>query len=300
MVQISDNMRGAALMAGSMAAFTINDAFMKLVLTDVPLFQALFLRGLGVLAFLVILCRLLGQWRFDFSRADWGLVLLRTVGELVSTFCFLNALRTMPLANLSAILQALPLTVSLAAALIFRETLGWRRLSAICVGFIGVLLIIRPGPEGFSAYALWGVGAVIFVTMRDLSARRLSREVPSVVVALVAAVGVTVFAGVGSVFVEWTAMPARTAWQLAGAMACLVGGYVFSVAAMRSGEISFIAPFRYTSLLVALVLGYLVFDEFPGFWTLIGAGIVVATGLFTLYREARLKRQNPVPMGRLR
>ena len=291
MVQISDNLRGAALMAGSMAAFTVNDAFMKALSGDLPLMQALFLRGLGVVTALTLLAWALGQLRFDLGGRNWRLVLLRTAAEVAAAWFFLTALFNMPLANLSAILQALPLTVSLAAALFLGEPLGWRRLTAIAVGFLGVLLIVKPGAEGFTIYSLYGLGAVACVTLRDLAVRRMSAEVPSILVALVAAVGVTIFAGLGTLPAAWVPVDGGTALNLAGAMVFVIGGYVFSVAAMRQGEIAVIAPFRYTSLLVALVLGYLVFGEFPGPLTLTGAGIVVAMGLFTLYREARLKRR---------
>ena len=300
MVQISDNMRGAALMAGSMTAFTINDAFMKSLLTDMPLMQAMFLRGVGITLCLIVLCRALGQLRFNFPKGDWVVVCIRTLAELVSTFFFLTALTKMPRANLSAVLQALPLTVTLAGAVVFREALGWRRMTAILVGFAGVLLIVQPGAEGFTTASFYALGAVAFVTVRDLASRRLSRDVPSVMVALVAAIGVTGFAGFGAAFVDWAPLTTKSTGLLAGAMICLVGGYVFSVMTMRVGEISFIAPFRYTSLLVALLLGALVFGEIPGALTLLGAAIVVATGLFTLYRERRLARAQTPLVGCLR
>jgi len=140
-MQLSDNIRGALLMTGSMTAFTINDAFMKGVLVDVPLFQALFLRSCGVVVCIIILARALGQLRFDMGRKDWTYMIMRAVAEAMGAVMFLSALSRMPIANVSAILQALPLTVSLAGALFLGEALGWRRLTAILVGFCGVMLI---------------------------------------------------------------------------------------------------------------------------------------------------------------
>ncbi|MDE0849948.1 DMT family transporter [Yoonia sp.] len=291
MAVISDNMRGAFFMMGSMSAFTINDAFMKAVSTDLPLMQSIFLRGLIVLPLLMLLCRALGQLRFDLSRQDWTLILIRTVAEMFGALLFINALFNMPLANVSAILQALPLTVSLAAAVFFKEPLGWRRITAIVVGFAGVLLIVRPGGSDFNVYSLYAVGAVVVVTVRDLAARRISRDVPSTLVAVVAAGGVTLMAACGLPFETWVPIAAPQFGLLAGAAVFVIGGYIFSVAAMRVGEIGFVAPFRYTSLLVALILGFLVFGEVPRTLTFIGAGIVVSMGLFTLYREQRVKRR---------
>lgn len=290
MAIVTDNMRGALFMMGAMSAFTVNDAFMKMVLTDLPLFQSVFLRGVIVLPLLVILCKSMGQLRFDLSRMDWTLILIRTMAEMIGAILFVTALFNMPLANVSAILQALPLTVSLAAAIFFGEPLGWRRITAILVGFAGVMLIVRPGGADFSIYSLCAVGAVMVVTVRDLAARRMSRDVPSTLAAVVAAAGVTLMAGLGLSFETWSPVDLPQLGLLVGAAVFIIGGYVFSVAAMRVGEIGFVAPFRYTSLLVALLLGYLVFGEVPKALTFIGAGIVVAMGLFTLYREQRVKR----------
>ena len=287
---LSDNIRGALIMVGAMCAFTFNDAFMKSLSDELPLFQAVFFRGLAAVVFLTILCRLLGQLRFDFPARDWWLVALRTAGEVGGTYFFLTALFHMPIANVSAILQALPLSVSLAAALFLREPLGWRRMTAIVIGFAGVLLIIQPGGADFSSYSLYALASVACVTLRDVAVRRLSRAVPSVFVALVAAVGVTMLGAIGSLFIEWAAFTTKSALQLTGASLFLIVGYICSVAAMRVGEIAFVAPFRYSSLLVALILGVVIFGEWPNALALTGATLVVATGLFTLYRETKLKR----------
>jgi len=283
-------------MMGSMCAYTFNDAFMKALADEIPLFQAVLLRGLAAAAFLAVLCHMMGQLRFDLSKRDWLFVLLRTAGEVGGTFFFLTALFNMPIANVSAILQALPLAVTLAASVFLGEALGWRRLTAIIVGFAGVLLIIQPGGADFSVFSLYALCAVACATMRDIVMRRMSRDVPSVFVALIAAIGVTMLGFVGSLFNEWQPFSVTSGLQLLGATGFLILAYIASVNAMRFGEIAYVAPFRYTSLLVALVLGIVIFDEWPNTLALVGAGVVVATGLFTLYRETKLKvRQTAVP-----
>ncbi|MCF2905695.1 DMT family transporter [Octadecabacter sp. CECT 8868] len=292
---LSDNTRAAIMMSASMAAFTLNDALMKLAAPDMPFFEQIFLRGVLITVGLFVLAAMWGQLHYQLSPKDRALTALRTLAEVVSTVFFLTALLRMPIANLAAILQALPLTVTLAAALFFREPVGWRRMLAIAVGLIGVTIIIRPGMEGFTVYSLYGVAAVIGVTVRDLTSRRLSKSVPSSRVALVAAIGVTVMAAIGSAATgeQWV-MPDFRTWKLiVGAALCLMIGYTASVAAMRIGEIGFVAPFRYTSLIVALLLGLIVFKEWPDGWTLLGAGIVVAMGLFTLYRERKTLPATP-------
>jgi S-adenosylmethionine uptake transporter len=299
MPNLTDNMRGALLMTGAMCAYTFNDAFMKALADEVPLFQAIFFRGVGAIISLAIMCKMLGQLRFRFPTREWGFIVLRTAGEVGGTFFFLTALFNMPIANVSAILQVLPLSVSLAAALFLGEALGWRRLTAIFVGFIGVLLIIQPGGADFSSFSLYALGAVACVTLRDIAVRRMSRQVPSVFVALIAAFGVTGLGAAGSLFIAWEPLTMTSGLQLFGAMAFLIFGYIASVSAMRFGEIGFVAPFRYASLLVALVLGVLIFGEWPNGFAMIGGTIVVATGLFTLYRETQLnilqRRQSRLP-----
>lgn len=297
---LSDNIRGALIMMGAMCAYTFNDAFMKALADEVPLFQAILFRGLGATVFLIALCRMMGQLRFDLAPRDWVLILLRTAGELGGTYFFLTALFNMPIANVSAILQALPLAVSLAAALFLREALGWRRLTAICVGFAGVLLIIQPGGSDFSFYSLYALAAVVCITLRDIAVRRMSRDVPAVFVALIAAVGVTSLGAVGALFTTFVPFTTTSALQLAGATAFLIFGYIASVNAMRFGDIAYVAPFRYSSLLVALLLGVVIFDEWPNALALAGAGVVVATGLFTLYRETKLKVRQPMVPDRIR
>ncbi len=289
-MNLSDNARGALMMAAAMAAFTLNDTMLKLVSDDLPLFQAMFLRGvLTTLAFLLLAWRL-GALAVAIAPADRRLIGWRVVAETGAAFFFLTALFNMPLANVTAILQALPLTVTLAGALFLRESVGWRRLLAIAVGFVGVMLIVRPDADGFDRFAIMALIAVAFVTLRDLVTRRMSAGVPSMTVALATAGGVTLFALIGGVTEDW-ARPSPANWAaLSGAVVFIIAAYLLSVMAMRVGELGFVSPFRYTGLIWALVLGFLVFGDWPDGVTLLGAALVVGTGLFTLYREHRLAR----------
>ena len=284
---MSPNLIGALLMMGSMAAFTINDTFMKATGGAVPLFQLMFLRGMLSLVLIFGLSNRLGPMHLRLSRKDWGLVALRSVAEIASSYFFLTALFNMPLANLTAILQALPLTITLASALFLGESVGWRRFGAIAIGFVGVLLIVKPGSEGFSAWSVYGLIAVACVTVRDLSVRRMSARVPSMTVTLSATLSVTVAAGLASLTQPWVPITPQIGGLIIGAAFFVLAGYFFSVQVMRVGDVSFTAPFRYTGLIWALVLGWAVFGDWPTLSTLIGAGIVCATGMFTLYRERK-------------
>lgn len=272
-------------MIGSMAAFTINDACIKATAGALPLFQLLTIRGVLSSLMIFALAWYLGALNLRNSRKDWLLIVLRSLSEVGAAYFFLTALMNMPLANVTAILQVLPLTVTVGAALFFRERVGWRRMLAITVGFCGMLLIVRPGAEGFNTYANYTLVAVAFVTLRDLTTRRMSASVSSMTVTLASAVSVLVFSAFASLGVEWVPLNGRLVGLLLGSSLFIMGGYVLSVAVMRVGEVSFVAPFRYSGLLWALALGWLVFGEWPDTVTLVGAAIVVMSGLFTLYRE---------------
>ena len=282
---LSDNARGSLWMGIAMGAFTLNDACMKAVTETMPLYQAMFLRGVLTTILIAAIGIRAGTLRFDWAPSDRFWMALRTVGEVGGTVSFLTALRHMPLANLSAILQSLPLAVTLAAALLMREAVGWRRLVAILVGFCGVLLIVRPGTEGFDRWSLLGLVSVAFVVLRDLSTRRMSSDLTSVTVAFSAAASVAVTALAVLPFSGWA--PARGAEMglIAGASAFLVAGYILIVMAMRVGDIALVAPFRYTSLIFAVVLGWAIFGQFPDAFTLLGGAIVIATGIYTFHRE---------------
>jgi drug/metabolite transporter (DMT)-like permease len=288
---LSDNSRGAIFMAICMAGFVLNDAMIKLVTQDIGLFQAIFLRG--ILASLLIGALAWGrrQLFYRVSRGDGAMLALRIIGELGGTVCYLTALMHIPIANATAILQALPLAVTLGAAVFLKEPVGWKRYTAIAVGFAGVLIIVRPGAEGFDAYALLAVVAVGFVTLRDLATRRLSGPVPSLFVAFLTAVSILLLGAVMLPFTDWTPVETSHLTIIAVGASALFFGYVFSVSSMRVGEVAFVAPFRYTILIWAILLGIVIFGHIPDGWTLVGASIIVATGVFTFYRERRLSRR---------
>lgn len=290
-MQISDNARGAIYMSISQAAFVLNDTAMKVVTQTLPLFQSIAMRGVLAFAGLLVLGAAMGHLRFRVAKGDGWAIALRSVAEVGGTVLFLGALVHMPLANLSAIMQALPLAVTLAAALVFRETIGWRRLLAIVIGFAGVVIIIRPGSDSFDVWSLMGLGAVACVVVRDLATRRLSSAVPSVTVAMWAAASVTIMGLVMATAEGWQPVSSGQSALITGAATALLIGYLYAVMVMRVGEIGFVAPFRYSALLWAILLGWLAFDTLPDAMTLFGATLVVATGLFTLLRERHLRRR---------
>ena len=292
---ISGNARGAILMVGAMAVFTLNDALMKMVLVELPFGQAVFLRSLGGLVGLMLVARWLGGIRLDVPRDDRWRLVVRALGEVVTVAFYLQALRFMPLPNATAIMQVLPLALTLAGALFLGEGIGWRRMLAIVAGFGGVLLIVRPGSEGFGWPALLVCAAVVAVVVRELATRQLSPAVGAMTAAASMAAAVTVFSGLVSLGSDWQPVSMVTGLQLAGAVVCIALGYMFSVGAMREGDLAVVSAFRYTSLLWSLLFGWMVFGFWPDGLSLLGAAVIAGAGLFTFYREMTVEgRLRPI------
>lgn len=282
---LSPNLRGALFMAISMAGFTFNDTFVKLASAEMNAGQIMFVRGLMASAMMFLLCWKTGALRSPKMLLNKA-VLGRSMGEMLATVTFLIGLAHLEIANASAILQALPLAVTLAAAVILKEPVGWRRWMAIVVGFIGVMIIVRPGSDGFNSWSLLIVACVFFAAGRDLFTRSAHSEIPSAFMSLATAstislAGLLLIIPLGG----WTPMSLKTFSWLAAASFFILFGYQYVIQAMRVGEIGFVAPFRYTSLLWALVLGFLVFNDVPDIFMIVGATLVVLSGVYTFHRE---------------
>lgn len=285
-----DNMRGALLMVLAMAGFALEDMFIKLASDAVPVGQMIAMLGAGGGAIFAVVLIAQGRRLFspDMLTAP---ILLRAVGEVMGTLCFVTAIVLTPLSSASAILQATPLAVTLGAALFLGEPVGWRRWSAIIVGFCGVLLIVRPGLEGFNALSLFAVFGVFGLALRDLATRRVPPTISSMQLSFLAFV-VLIPAGIVLMLATGTdaVAPARAQWTyLICAMVIGVFAYYGIVAAMRVGEVSFVTPFRYFRMLFALILGIAVFGESPDSMTLIGAAIIIASGVYTIWRERKIR-----------
>ena len=281
-------------MAVSMAAFTTNDSITKVVSSEMNFGQVMLVRGLFAILLVAVFAWHQGALR-PLRTLMVKPVALRVFGEIGGTISFMAALAHLPLANTSAIFQALPLAITLGAALIFHEPVGWRRWSAIAAGFIGVLIIVRPGLEGFSQFSLFALVAVVFCALRDLATKRIPAQIPSLFITLLTTVTVTA-AGAAILFPlgGWKPLTGRGIGLLALAAVLLLIGYQTVIMALRSGDISAVAPFRYSALLWAMVLGYLVFGDVPDAMMMTGASIIVLSGLYAFYRERIRDRERLV------
>lgn len=287
-------------MVASMGAFALNDALIKSLGGVLPVFQTLCLRTGLVVIFLACMITVNKTWRpKDISTHDKWVMAARALTEVGAAYFIVTALFNMELANMTAILQILPLTIPLAAMIFLKEPLGWRRMVAICIGFAGMLLIVQPGGQGFNAFSFYALGGVVCVTGRDIFARMLGGRASAELLSLQAAMAVFLFSLIAAFWEDWNPVSMATWGVLIGSAIVISIGYIVSVQVMRHGDIGFTAQFRYTGLLFALILGFLFFDEWPNLLTIIGALIVVLTGLFTLYRERRTSdAQAPVDRSR--
>jgi drug/metabolite transporter (DMT)-like permease len=216
------------------------------------------------------------------------MVLARAVTEVGATVLFLHALIRMPIADATAIMQFAPLAITAAAALFLGAPVGWRRWLATLAGLAGVMLIVRPGGTGANPAALLALAAVLFVAARDLLTQRIGAHVPSLVVASASALSVTI-ASLGFVPFETWRWPAPAALAaLVGSGIGLLGGHYWMIVALRAGDIAVVAPFRYSIVLWAVAVGFVVWGEVPDLATWIGIATVTAAGLYTVLREQRL------------
>lgn len=286
-----DNMRGIILMILGMVGFAAEDMFIKLAASGLPVGQILVVLGFfGALVF-AIYARFAGTSVFSkgfFHPA----VVLRNLSEMLGGLCFVTALTLIPLATLTTILQATPLLVTMGAALVLGEAVGWRRWTAILVGFGGVLLVIRPGLDGFEPEVLWAVAGVIGLATRDLASRKVPKAISSLQLAAWGFFAVGVSGAVLLAVTGGAEMPTlRESGYLTGALVVGVGAYWALTEATRIGEIGVVTPFRYVRLVFSTVIGILVFAEYPDFYTLVGAAIIIATGIYTIMRERTRRRQ---------
>jgi len=286
-----DNIRGAAFMVFAMFCFAVEDALIKKLAGAIPAGQVLGIICLG--GFLAFLAwpAIKGQrlWQPAYLNPK---VIMRSLCEVIGSCFFVSALALIPLTTASAVIQATPLVVAMGAALFLGQGIGWRRWLAIIVGFIGVLIIIRPGMDGFVPATLLAVGGMLGLAARDLITRSLTVEItgPQLGIHAFAIVAPAAFALVvlqGQAFV----MPTVPQWVLLGAgVAIGMLAYLAIITATRGGNAGIISSFRYSRMIFALVIGYIAFTEIPDAPTIVGATIIIASGIYTLWREARLRR----------
>ena len=285
---MSENFRGAVLMMICMGAFVLNDAFVRLAGDSLPLAQILFFRGILTTIALFSVAFYTGVFKLKVPRQDKWLIFFRSVTEALAAYFFLTAVMNMPFANVTAILQILPMTVTFAAAIIFKEKVGKFRISLILFGFLGVILIINPAKDGFNIYAGYAIISVLLITIRDVLSRKLSFDVPTLIPTVSASLGVLLFSTILIINTAFQPPSLQNSFFIGSAAFFIIFGYYTAILVMRAGEISFISPFRYSAILFALLIGFIFFEEQPSKTALLGMIIVMVSGV------ALIKRNNTV------
>ena len=286
------NMRGAALMVIAMLGFAVEDTLIKLMADELPSGQILILLGLGGASVFTLWALIKGETPFAlrFLRGASG---VRAICEGLAALGFVTALALVPISLVTTIIQASPLMVTLGAALFFKEAVGWRRWLAILVGLTGVLIVIRPFGETFEAAALFAVMGVTFMSARDLATRQITGTISTLQLSVIGFLATIPAGALGMIMAQATWVTPSLPTMGLYVMAVMIGvpALYCIIAAMRIGDISFVTPFRYSRIVFGLIAGLMVFDETIDGYTLLGAAIIVTSGIYTLWREARLRRR---------
>lgn len=289
------NRRGIVAMAAGMASFVANDALVKFVSQSLPSGQLIFIRGVFATLLLLVLSQALGatgQLRLLLQRK----VVVRAAFDAFATMTYLTSLFHLPIGNATAINMATPLFITLFAVIAFKEQVGAGRWLAIGTGFAGVLMVVQPTGAAFNAYALLCLGGTLLHASRDLITRMIDKRVPSILITLSTAVAVTLLSAAFSLFEQWQPVTWQHLGLLATASLFLSGGYFLLTVAMRGGEMSVIAPFRYAGLLFALLLGFIVWGDVPNALAWAGIALLVAAGLYVLHSERNRPRAELEPI----
>jgi len=276
-------------MLAAMAGFTLEDVFIKQLSSTFSISQILMTSGVFGSIFFTMINVSKGHkiFRFDvWTRAT----IVRMLGEAIAAVAFVKALSLIPLSTIAAVFQVTPLAITMGAALFLGEKVGWRRWVAISIGFIGVLLIIKPGVAGFDPSVFWVIIAVLGVVLRDLITRVIPEQVSSSIISLQAFLAAIIVATILLLTTSdrLIAVSTNAGILFGGAIVFGIAGYYAIVSAMRIGDASIVAPFRYTRLLFSLATGMIIFGERLDRWSLLGSLIIIGTGLYTFLREKQL------------
>jgi len=272
----------------SMACFAVEDTFIKLLSARLPATQILFSIGFGGALITLVLAIVL-----KVNLADKILlnkhVISRTIADLFGALSFTSAMVLIPMSLLASILQATPLFVTLGAAILLGEKVGWRRWSAIFIGFLGVIIILQPGYGSFQLASLLGLAAVLCLALRDVVTRDIAPEIPTLTVTFYACLAMGSAGFIAYPFFGPPIMP-TTYEAIILICAAFIGltGYFLLVLATRKGDVSVIAPFRYSRLLFSLGLASSILGEKLTLPILLGGLLVVSSGIYTFGREKRL------------
>lgn len=273
------------LLAG-VALISLNDALIKSLTSTYPVGQLLFMRGLFIFPWVILLAYRAGGIA-TLKINNIGGQSIRAVCVIGSSFLFVNGLAHLELADAIAVTFTGPLFITALAPFVLGEYVGWRRWAAVLIGFAGVLFMVRPGYGAIQWAVLFPLGAALCGSTRDLITRRISQTETSVAVLMVTTCAVILAA---ATTLPFSSVPIRVSdlGAFAASGILVAGGHYLMIEAFRHGEAALIAPFKYSFMVWAILFGYLMFGHLPDRWTLLGAAFVIFAGLYILHRETRI------------
>jgi len=294
-VESGANKRGIIAMCTAMACFMTNDTLVKLVAADLPSGQIIAIRG-GFATVMVFTWLVAAGHLNAIGKVASPLVATRAGLEALVAFLFITAIASMPIADITAIFLITPLLITALSGPLLKEQVGWRRWSAVGAGFLGMLLVVKPGGAGFvagSATAM-ALASVVFCAIRDMVTRFIDPRIPTIVITLTTCATVAVFGAAMIPFQSWVPpSPTHLGLLLAAATVVVVGNHAM-ILAFRGVEVSLVSPFRYSVMVWAIVSGITVFGEWPDATSWVGIALIVGAGLYTLHRErVRLRVRSP-------
>jgi len=284
--------RSIALMVMASGLLTLNDAIVKWLAQSYPVGQVMTLRGVFVIA--IVVSWAAARHRTSQLRvSNWRLQLTRGALMSISTFLFVTALALMPIADAIAIAFAGPVIATALAALLLREPVGWRRWSAIAVGFTGVVIMLRPTPDLIRLVAIVPLLAALVGAFRDIVTRKMGTGGESTLAIMLISTSVVTVAGLATIPLGWAPLRIADIALFVGSALLVAFAQALMIESFRLGEVSLVGPFKYTSLIWAILLGLLVWGDLPDSWTWVGSALVVGSGLYIWRRElvlAKLRR----------
>ncbi len=284
------NLCGILLMIASMAVFSVADTLVKLATSQLSTAQLMFYLLGGSLVLFTAMAKFQGD-RLNDPRALAPVLLLRYLAEIVGMVGMVTALAKIPISTVGAVTQATPILAAVGAVLFLNEKVGWRRWASIIVGFIGVLLIVQPGAVAFDTNVLWALLALVALSVRDLTTRMVPADMTSASLATYTMAAATPVTIAWVLFNGESFFPAEANWLIIIPMVFLGSlGYLLLIASLRMAEVSVVMPFRYSRIIFLLIIGIVMFGERPGVWIIFGAGLIVVSGVYMMWREHQLKR----------
>lgn len=281
--------RSIALMVMASGLLTLNDAIVKWLAQSYPVGQVMTLRGVFVIAIVfswAVARRRTGQLRVS----NWRLQLTRGTLMSISTFLFVTALALMPIADAIAIAFVGPVIATALAALLLHEPVGWRRWSAIAVGFTGVVIMLRPTPDLIRVVAIVPLLAALVGAFRDIVTRKMGTGGESTLAIMLISTSVVILAGLFTIPLGWSPLRLADLVLFIGSALLVGSAQALMIESFRLGEIGLVGPFKYTGLVWAILLGLLVWGDLPDAWTWVGSALVVGSGLYIWHREIALAK----------